>query len=147
MSADTAVWHNIKGWGRLLLSIRSANRGDGNFISMVTIAPSSGQEVSWIDEYVKHDPCELILTAATDYTVRIGVKFLSESVEKAVIEAKVVNASGRPMEDKEGNDTYVLEVAGKAGDTTRRATLMLAHGTGTWCGISVFPSHALTSIR
>lgn len=125
MSENLNQWFDIESGGELQLSVMGKTPTDTNFVVAVRILPTAGPEIIWPDHEVNPGPKSLVFAEDTSYAVRVAVKFLGATNERAVISAQAFDPIGSAIEDWWVDTKYQHEVFGKAGEPPKRATLFL----------------------
>lgn len=125
MSSKIGIWIGVVGDSRFQLSVNGKTSDDRNFISNARIVPDSGAERLLQDHQLNPGPKAIETKTDNGYAIRVAVKFIGDSSEHAIVTAKLLKPDGSAHPDDKGDAEYSCELSGKAGDPTRRCTLIL----------------------
>lgn len=122
---SVSIWIGVKGGSVLKVSVRGKKATDVNFIADARVVPAKGAETLVPDHKLNPGPYSLKIRDGMSYAVRLAVKFLGSTTQRAVITAELVDPAGVAKPNVDGDSPYVFEVSGKLGQPTRRCTLAI----------------------
>jgi hypothetical protein len=121
---SVSVWIGVAGGSKLRISVRGKKSTDINFIADARVVPSSGAETLLPEHKLNPGPHAVTIREGISYAVRVAMKFLGETTQRAVVTAELHDAQGVTIPNLDGEAVYSFEVSGKQGQPIRRCTLV-----------------------